>query len=152
MLSLTSKKNIARLAGQLRKVTHFYTGDVDFSIYEQYQSDFNALNIARQQVETILKEGKDSKGDINKDEYEKQLETLNERIIELNGRYESDTEAQSQRELKAELEGLALLELASDEKFLSPIFKELGIEVEYGTMETAKKITETIHDFFLRMK
>lgn len=152
MLSLISKKNIARLAGQLRKVTHFYTGDVDFSIYEQYQSDFNALNIARQQVETILKEGKDSKGDINKDEYEKQLETLNERIIELNGRYESDTEAQSQRELKAELEGLALLELASDEKFLSPIFKELGIEVEYGTMETAKKITETIHDFFLRMK
>lgn len=152
MLSLTSKKNIARLAGQLRKVTHFYTGDVDFSIYEQYQSDFNTLNIARQQVETILKEGKDSKGDINKDEYEKQLETLNERIIELNGRYESDTEAQSQRELKAELEGLALLELASDEKFLSPIFKELGIEVEYGTMETAKKITETIHDFFLRMK
>lgn len=152
MLSLTSKKNIARLAGQLRKVTHFYTGDVDFSIYEQYQSDFNALNIARQQVETILKEGKDSKGDINKDEYEKQLETLNERIIELNGRYESDTEAQSQRELKAELEGLALLELASDEKFLSPIFKELGIEVEYGTMETAKKITETIHDFFLRKK
>lgn len=152
MLSLTSKKNIARLAGQLRKVTHFYTGDVDFSIYEQYQSDFNALNIARQQVETILKEGKDSKGDINKDEYEKQLETLNERIIELNGRYESDTEAQSQRELKAELEGLALLELASDEKFLSPIFKELGIEVEYGTMETAKKITETIHNFFLRMK
>lgn len=152
MLSLISKKNIARLAGQLRKVTHFYTGDVDFSIYEQYQSDFNALNIARQQVETILKEGKDSKGDINKDEYEKQLETLNEHIIELNGRYESDTEAQSQRELKAELEGLALLELASDEKFLSPIFKELGIEVEYGTMETAKKITETIHDFFLRMK
>lgn len=155
MLSLNHKKNIARLAGQLRKVTHFYTGDVDFSILNQYQKDFTVLNTAKSQIEEVIKNNADSKGELTEDKLKEYTETLanyENRIAVLNDTYINDEEAQGQLDLRGELEGLALMELASDEKFLKPIFKELGIEVEFGTVETAKKITETIRDFFLTMK
>jgi len=156
VLNLNHKKFIARLAGQLKKVTHFYTGDVDFSLLNEYQSDFMSLNLAKSQVEEVLKVKQDSKGELTEErtaEYEKQLANLEERVNTLNDRYLNDSEAQAQVELKNELEGLALMELASDEKFLKPIFKELGIEVtEYGTVEVAKQITETLRAFFLMMK
>lgn len=156
MLSLNHKKYIARLAGQLKKVTHFYTGDVDFSLLNQYQKDFTEILLAKKQVEEVIKDGKDSKGELTDErrkEYSDHLEVLSQRLDALTDRYENDAEAQSQIELKNELEGLALMELAGDEKFLSPVFKELGIEVtEYGTVDVAKKITETLRAFFLMMK
>lgn len=157
--NLTAKKYIARLAGQLRKITHFYTKDVDFGLIEGYRARFAELNTIKSQIETVLKEGKDSKGELNdeqKKEYGANLEKVTLQIEAVSCEYDNDVEAQSQADLKTELEGLALIEFASDEKFLKPALREIldgDIDaIDFTETAVAGFLANMIRDFFLKMK
>lgn len=70
--------------------------------------------------------------------------------------YDNDVEAQSQADLKTELEGLALIEFASDEKFLKPALREIldgDIDaIDFTETAVAGFLANMIRDFFLKMK
>lgn len=152
-INLNVKRNLARLSAGLQKVTHLYLKDVDLTLFNSYVSKQSLYDTAKKQIEVILEKGVDSKGEINRELYEKQLEDVNAKIADLNEQYSYDIEAQSEAELKKSLEELAFTEFATDEKLLKPILKELtGAEVDMTKEDFPQELAKLITDFFLKMK
>lgn len=152
-INLNVKRNLARLSAGLQKVTHLYLKDVDFSLLNTYTHKYTLYDTAKKQIEVILEKGIDSKGEINRESYEKQLADVNAKIADLNEQYSFDIEAQSEAELKKSLEELAFAEFATDEKLLKPILRELtGAEVDMTKEDFPQELAKIIADFFLKMK
>lgn len=157
--TLNTKKYLTRLVAGLRKITHLYTGDVDFRILEGYRKKLNELNLAKQQVSKVLEEKKDSKGELTEEktaEYETALANLVERIGILNSEFSEDLEAQSQQDLLNELEALALLEYSKDEKAIKPILKQIlegeVDKIDFDEDDVAPFLAGIITGFFLKSR
>lgn len=154
--NLNTKRFLARLSAGLQKVIHLYLKDVDFSLWNNYQRRYALLNTAKGQIENIIDKKQDSKGDLNEEqlkEYEIQLESLNEKLAELDAEYSYDIEAQSECSLKKDLEELAFAEFATDEKLLRPILKEILIgevdKIDFNDKDFPQFLANVTTAFFL---
>lgn len=109
-----------------------YTGDIDQSLIEQYESRIEELEIALEQAE-------------DKAELQLKLDTVKEEL-------QSDLKAQSILRLKKKCEGLILKDLTEDTEFMQPLFKEILIgdhsKLDYSDPGITIFITEVITDFF----
>lgn len=157
--TLDVNKYGARLLGRLRKLAYEYTKDADFSVLEIYTVPLDELNTAKNQIHELIDSNTDENGyELTEDKKQDFLKRINEYETKLNGinrELKSDSHAQKAIQLKSELETCAMIELISDNQFITEIFGKLLTgdisKLDFSAPEVMHFVTEVIHDFFCLM-
>lgn len=157
-LSLLNKAS--PLIARLRKLSYEYTKDIDLTSASDYRARITELSEARQQLESILNDGKDDEGNELSGEKRNEMETrisdLSARLDEVTNEFKSDTAVQNLLKLKEELESYALIELLTDVAFLKPVLKKILAggdidKINFSEGGAIEFIRDVVTDFFTVM-
>ncbi len=157
--TLDVKKYGARLLARLRKLAYEYTKDADFSELEKYTVPLDELNTAKNQIQGLIDSNTDEYGneltEVKKREYIFRINEYETKLNGLNRELKNDSSAQKAIQLKAELETCAMIELLSDNQFITETFGKLLTgdisKLEFNAPEAQHFVTEVMHDFFCLM-
>lgn len=157
--TLDVKKYGARLLARLRKLAYEYMKDTDFSVLEYYSERKHELETAKNQIQGLIDSGNDEYGseltEAKKTEYIFRINEYETKLNGINKELKNDSRAQKAIQLKAELETCALIELISDNQFITEILGKLLTgdisKLDFGAPDTMHFVTEVMHDFFCLM-
>lgn len=157
-LSLLNKA--APMIARLRKLSYEYTKDIDLSPANEYRSRMTELSEAKQQLESILNDGKDDEGnDLSaekRNEMDSRITELTDRLEQVKTEFSADTAVQNLLKLKEELESYALIELLTDIAFLKPVLNKVLTggnldKINFSDSGSIVFIKDVVTDFFTVM-